>query len=328
MSRKVYVVEAYVPNGGTYMAYHVARILHLDFGYEVYVLTDNPDLDKGHAHGMFSYEPLFPCLPLSKASTIVRNQDVLICNPSFSAHNFGLKVRGMKIMYIQGFTTFSVLDRFFDYYVSVGNFTHNFLKNIYDLESTIIPAFLEDPPLESPAKQSPPEWSQRRPYSVTLNLKGEVSYLLLSRLREILKTKDRNLEVSIDWDGAIKAAQKRKIHKDFISTIAASRYLLTLSVAEGFGLVPLEAMAVGTVVMGFDGFGGRDYMVTGKNCAVCPYPDVLGVAEQMIKVIGDTNYAQTLSALGIKTAARYNYKTFRKAWIAKLSRILCDKPIA
>jgi len=44
--------------------------------------------------------------------------------------------------------------------------------------------------------------------------------------------------------------------------------LYPLSVAEGFGLVPLEAMAMGSVVVGFDGYGGREHLTPGANCAV------------------------------------------------------------
>ena len=53
MGKTAYVVEGYIPNGGTYMAYHVARILHLDYHYDVRVVTANPDLAEPHGHGRF-----------------------------------------------------------------------------------------------------------------------------------------------------------------------------------------------------------------------------------------------------------------------------------
>src|SRR5207302_1108578 len=43
---------------------------------------------------------------------------------------------------------------------------------------------------------------------------------------------------------------------ELLSRLGSVRYLLTLSPVEGFGLVPLEAMAMGTLVVGYDGFGG------------------------------------------------------------------------
>ena len=52
---------------------------------------------------------------------------------------------------------------------------------------------------------------------------------------------------------------------DFLARLGACRYLVSLSAAEGFGLVPLEAMAMGTTIIGFDGFGGREYMRSGKK---------------------------------------------------------------
>ena len=142
MRKTAYVVEGYVPNGGTYMAYHVARILHVDFGYDVRIVT--AECGGGHEPipGMFHYDPVFPCVALEGCEDLIREDDVLICNPSFSSLNLGLKVRGRKLMYAQGFTTFSVLDRFFDHYVAVSGFVRGFLAEVYGIAAPVIPAFV------------------------------------------------------------------------------------------------------------------------------------------------------------------------------------------
>jgi hypothetical protein len=70
----VYVVGAYLANGGAYMAYHLARILHLDFGYDVCVLTL---AEEAAAGGRFNYDIVFPDAPVSRITDVVRDDDIL-----------------------------------------------------------------------------------------------------------------------------------------------------------------------------------------------------------------------------------------------------------
>jgi glycosyltransferase involved in cell wall biosynthesis len=110
--------------------------------------------------------------------------------------------------------------------------------------------------------------------------------------------------------------------RELLGRIASCRYLLSLSAAEGFGLVPLEAMSLGTVVCGFDGFGGRQYFRNMENCAVSPYPDIEGVARQLATLLEDEGLADTLSRRGSDTASQFSYERFRDAWIELLSDVM------
>ena len=327
MCKTAYVVEGYFPNGGTYMAYQVARILHVDFGYDVRVVTIGPSGAQAGGHGLFHYDPVFPSVSLAECEDLVGEDDVLICNPSFSMHNLGLRLRGRKLMYVQGFTTFSVLDRFFDHYVAVSGFVSGFLAQTYGIEASVIPAFIPgtDRTAQGASLHRPVmAWEARPAYSIEINVKGDKSQqsLLLERVRRELKARDHALEESIDWDAATERAWLRLPREPFLERVSSARYLLTLSVAEGFGLVPLEAMSLGTIVLGFDGYGGREYMVPGRNCAVAPYPDVAGVADGIIKAVRDPVFASRTVAAGIETASRYTYEPFRDAWVRELTAFL------
>lgn len=327
MHKTAYVVEGYVPNGGAYMAYHLAKMLHVDFGYDVRVVTTDPSGAARHDHGLFLYDPVFPCVPLVGCEDVIREDDVLICNPSFSSLNLGLKTRGRKLMYVQGFSTFSVLDRFFDHYVAVSGFVRGFLSQTYGIEAPVIPAFVPGTdlaPRVASASSPVMAWESRPAYSVELNVKGDWSQqlLLLRRVRGELKARDRALEEAIDWDAAVERGRSRTPRDQLLSRIASARYLLTLSVAEGFGLVPLEAMGMGTVVLGFDGYGGREYMVPGQNCAVATYPDVVGLVDGMIRAMRDPVFSQRIAAAGVETATRYTYASFRSAWVSELNDFL------
>ncbi len=312
----VYVVGAYIPNGGTFMAYHLARILRLDFDHDVTVVTVGGETAD---HGVFVYDHVFPTLPVSQLEQVITPADILICNPSFSAHNFGMKLNCFKLMYIQGFTTFSFLDCFFDHYVTVSSFVHDFIKSTYDIETAIIPAFIQVDRYE-PA--SP--WDDRPAHSITINLKGdgEQQRLLLARLRKVLDHRAPEIAAAIDWEGAVLQAHGELPARELLRLIGAARYFLTLSAAEGFGLIPLEAMALGATVVGFDGFGGRHYMRPGVNCAVCPYPDRADLADLIIAVMRDPAYAAALAQAGRRTAAEYSHERFRAAWIAEFERAL------
>ena len=309
------------------MAYHVARILHVHYGYDVCVLTDNPSVGGSNVHGMFRYDPLFPCLPLAGCEGLVGVDDVLLCNPSFSGLNLGQKVHGRKIMYVQGFTTFKILDCFFDHYVAVSGFVRGFLAQTYGIRAPVIQPFIPDAERAAQvgtAWDTAVAWNARPPFSLELNIKGDWAQqsLLLEQIRRELKEKDSNLEQSIDWGGAAERSRSRLTQDLFLERLSSARYLLTLSVAEGFGLVPLEAMRMGTAVLGFDGFGGREYMVPGQNCAVAEYPDVSGVVDGIIHAMRDIGFAQRLVAAGVETASGYNYESFCSAWVRELGDFL------
>jgi hypothetical protein len=307
------------------MAYHVARILHIDFGYEVRVATADATGYPRHSDNGFSYDPVFPCVPLESCQELVRDEDVFLCNPSFSALNLGIKVRGRKLMYVQGFTTYNLLDRFFDRYVAVSGFVRGFLFRTYGIEAPVIPAFVPDIGLFSRGDLAA-DWEAKPPLSLELNVKSDplLALHLLESVRRELRARDRNLEESIAWEDAAARSRSWLPRNHFLERLKSARYLLTLSPVEGFGLVPLEAMGMGTIVLGFDGFGGREYMLPGHNCAVADYPNIRGVVDGIILAMRDSAAAQRMILAGVETASRYTYEAFRNAWVRELDLFLSN----
>jgi hypothetical protein len=225
-------------------------------------------------------------------------------------------------MYVQGFTTFQTIDRFFDHYVSVSGFVRDFLLSIYALPTRIIPPFvtLDNQP-------SPQDWLKRPEGSLVLNLKAsnDLQSLLLKRIRQRMAVTASHAATQIDWDQALQMSPDRASHTDMLGRLGQVRYLLSLAVGEGFGLVPLEAMGMGTAVVGFDGFGGRDYMRPGENCATRAYPDIDRGADDLTRVGSDTDYAQALTKEGQETARFYTYERFRTAWIEEFQQAIAGK---
>jgi hypothetical protein len=306
---RVFVVGAYVPNGGTYMAYHIGRILQLDFRLHVVAVT----LAGEHAeNNTFLYDVVFPSIPLEEMENLITDGDILIANPSFSSHLFGLRLPGRKLMYIQGFNTFALLDCHFDHYICVSGFVAKFVASTYGIRAPVISAFIA---IERVPSALP--WGARPAGSIVIHLKGDSSYQkgVLTRLRDAVS---RGLP-GVDLDNILDTPLP---HTDFVARLGRARYLVSLSAAEGFGLVPLEAMAMGTTVIGFDGFGGREYMRSGKNCLVTSYPDIEGVAGRLVAALQAPRLAERLAKRGRLTASRFPYERFHAAWHDELRRFL------
>jgi glycosyltransferase involved in cell wall biosynthesis len=70
------------------------------------------------------------------------------------------------------------------------------------------------------------------------------------------------------------------------AVLRRSAVFLTLGYQEGFGLPGVEAMACGAIVVGFDGNGGREYLLPELAYPV-PTADVVAVAAAVEQVLAD-----------------------------------------
>ncbi|MGH8091732.1 MAG: glycosyltransferase, partial [Rudaea sp.] len=257
---RVFVIGAYLPNGGTRMAYALGCILERDFGIPAIAVQV---ADETPAHGIHAYDLAMPQVTLAQVEREIRADDILVVNPSFSPHQFGMRLPGFKLCYAQGFSTYALLDLRFDHYVAASDFVAGFLRNTYSLQTRVITPYID---LERmPAAQA---WADRPANRVLPYRKGlpEIWNASFARLREVVNARAPEIEFAEPLEGGGLA------QPELLARLGAVRHMLTLSAAEGFGLVPLEAMATGTLVIGYDGFGGRHYMRPGENCLVAPYP--------------------------------------------------------
>lgn len=306
--RRAWVVGAYVPNGGTHMAYHLGRILERDFGIPATAVTvadETPD------HGIHTYDLAMPQVSLGQMEAQIGEADILIANPSFSSHQFGLRLPGFKLCYVQGFSTYALLDLKFDHFVAVSDFVAGFVR-MFGIEARVIPAFVDL------AGAAAPDWEQRPANLVLPYRKGlpEIWEASFARLREIVA---RLAPEIVFAEPLVDAGLP---HPEFLARIGSMRHLLMLSAAEGFGLVALEAMALGTLVCGYDGFGGRQYMRPYENCATAPYPCIDLVAERLVAAVREPQRGAHLARNGRLMAKNYSYAAFRSAWIQELEQAL------
>ncbi len=180
--RCAFIVGAHIPNGGTYMAYHLGRILHLDFGFETLAVRVG---EESSDNGIHRYEPRFSSVTIPEMEAQIGADDVLVCNPSFSSYMFGLRLPGLKISYVQGFNTFNLLDRRFEHYVSASGVVSRFLSSVYGLTTRVITPFINT---ENFPEVTP--WQSRPEGSTLVFTKGERTIIdpIMTRLQEILST--------------------------------------------------------------------------------------------------------------------------------------------
>lgn len=305
---RVFVYQGYHPAGGTLMAYHVGRILHRYFGCEVYCVGERP------ADSMFAYPVDFPTVDEQTFLQLCGADDLLLCNPSFSALQFGLRLPCRKLSYIQGIRTFAVLDVCFDHYVFVSEWARKFVADYYGIDGRVIPAFVGDDFL-LPA----PEWQQRKPVFVTSQRKYED--IQFQKLQAVYAAK---------YDGANIPCEVLPIlpQPALAGRFRDARYYLSLDAMEGFGLPMLEAMASGCAVAGWDSGGNREYAVQGQNALLARYGDFEALAAHIHALLHDEAVAGVLAAAGAVTAKRFDALRFEAAWVAELSHFLGQVPLS
>ena len=97
---------------------------------------------------------------------------------------------------------------------------------------------------------------------------------------------------------------------------AHSALLVMSSHYEGFPMVMIEAMACGLPVVAFDfKCGPRDIIRHGHNGLLVPDGDIQGLADAMMRVMGDETYRKRLSEEALKVVDTYSEKVVMDQWV-------------
>lgn len=316
--KRVFVLGAHLPCGGTYMAYHVGVILHRWWAYRLVATTFDSEPE---GHGVWEYDVPFATIGMTAMQEGATKDDVLIANPSFSNQLLGLGFPGKTIMYVQGITSFSVIDGFFDKYVAVSPFVQRFLYETYNMEVPVIPPFVHHDHMEHRI----PAWETRPEGSVATIVKSQqgtpINRALLDQFRALLGRRYPDLPYSMTL------VPPGTPHRELLQSLSRHRYFLSLSPVEGFGLVPLEAMLCGCAVLGFHGGGGLAYLRHHCNALVCSYPDMGRLVDLFHELLTGYSLAKHLVSAGPATASKYTLDIFQRRWRDQLTPLL-GRPIA
>lgn len=293
-----------IPTGGAYMAYHIGRLLSRHFGYE---LMDVHLYDTGEKP-LFNYDTPITTIAPAEMEKAITPDDIMVVNPAFSSFLFGLRLPGKKIMYVQDFRTFLLLDCHCDLYVSVSSLVSRYVEALYDIKTPVIPAFIDTRGAEVTPWESRPKGSAL----VYIKNPSREHKILLQYLQRRLPQIDLSHVVEGRW----------LTHAEFLQALGKVRYLVNLSLAEGFGLVPLEAMAMGAMVTGVDGLAGGDYMLQGENALTGSIKNLRTVPEIVQRAFEDEALAKKCVEGGLRTAAMYSHAQFENAWLEQLKKLL------
>ncbi|MDX1975002.1 MAG: glycosyltransferase [Rickettsiales bacterium] len=304
----VYVIGALLPTGGAHMAYHLGVLLKRHFGFALFDVPVFPA-----ERGLFYYPEPITTISVEQMENTITDEDVLIINPAFSQFLFGLRLPGKKVMYVQDFRTFLLLDCHCDLYVSVSSLVSRYVYALYGIATPIVPAFIQ---LDRMPQAVP--WDERPEHSALVYVKNPSTehQLLLSGLQDSLTKVAPHIDLTRVLEG------RNLSHDAFLAQLGSVRYFVNMSLAEGFGLVPLEAMAMGAMVTGVDGLAGRDYLRSGENCLVSSITHLHDLPETVYKAFTDMPLARACAQQGAITASQYGYEPFKTAWLTHFSRLL------
>jgi hypothetical protein len=109
---------------------------------------------------------------------------------------------------------------------------------------------------------------------------------------------------------------ENRTERDTAAIFGESAIVISLPFLESFGLVPLEAMASGALVTGFDGYGGQEY-ATPENGLWFPPDHIEETADAVAKLVGGIMQndpgIERMRQAGFATAARFNKNATRAA---------------
>ncbi len=138
----------------------------------------------------------------------------------------------------------------------------------------------------------------------TLTVVGGGDEVYLSRLRSLVG--ELGLEGRVEFD----VRRREQVPAAYAE---ADALLFPVTWAEPWGLVPLEAMAVGTPVVATGTGGSSEYLRDGENCLIFePRDDPIALAESVRRLAGDEELRRRLRDCGFETAARFDESSFNR----------------
>ena len=102
---------------------------------------------------------------------------------------------------------------------------------------------------------------------------------------------------------------------DVFSSMEKSRFFVMVSKPEGFGIVYLEAMAAGCVVIGAEGEGIADIIRNGENGFLVPVDDPEAIAAVIRDCLRDPNRASQIAKQGQKLALEMTWSVNARRYI-------------
>jgi glycosyltransferase involved in cell wall biosynthesis len=155
-----------------------------------------------------------------------------------------------------------------------------------------------------------PVGSLIRPYIDTTVFYPNVNISSISKVRLLVLARKRGKECWGEVEKYLSSSVKDRLDVRFLYDTTEEQFAIALrqsdiffshSYPEGLGLPSLESFASKTLVIGYSGGGGTDFMVSGENCFSSPTGDAPHVAEVLSIVTNPVFNKQSMLEKGYST---------------------------
>ncbi len=280
--------------GGIKVHYQLA-MLEAQLGYSVFIIYDHPDIPE---ISWFDHTCKEMTVSVFKDYLITSGKKVFLLIGYEEPASLEVIDAEHKVAYIQNQIYYQK-----GKYVDGTNlwFVGNYCKESCKAEGEIVPPYLSSiftSNSSSPSLRDEDNKKDKYKLLIQERKQGKEAWQEISKFlpKEVLD----KIEVNI---------HKNSNEKEFAMELHNSDIFIAHSYPEGFNLPPLEAMALGTVVIGYTGGGGSDFMNCGDrdNCLIAEDRDTEMIAENIINFV--LNFSPE-NIFGLKLAGKCTVVTY------------------
>ena len=323
-----YLVADYdQPSWGTAMLYEHVHLLR-DIGFDARVL---------HHRSPFRLSWVDHQIPIEHLDTLAEppaEDDLLVVPETLAAAASRLGWRCRKVVFVQGsFLVAAGLEGAdgyrelgYDHALAVLPHVAEVLRRHFEIEPEVVPPFV------APYFFRDPEELRTRERQRTILLSVKPGYravgfpdydLFVTLLRRHLAAGGRRAGWRVEELVGLR-------HREVAERMASSSYLVCLNSHEAFNSVVPEAMAAGCLPVCYDAYGGRDYLVDGRNAFVFPNHHVFPLVEKLLELIDGDGDGERAAALAVMRAnARATAERFtREATRTALQKAFANLTVA
>lgn len=261
-----------------------------------------------------------------------------IWNSTFKAKKIAMDKKIPLISFVQGYEEYfdngnnyglvEITHKLPDHILTISNYLKTKMKNVFGVDSTEIPNGVH---LDLLSHQS----AQKEVKTITISLRNNVMKgdFLLLELIKLIGGRYHNLVVNVihindaiifpiikHQDIRINRIEGPLSRSEIGSILKHTDIFIDASLNEGFGLMPLEAMAAGAVPIVSNSFGVLEYMEDGKNGYIInEVNDVDKYMEKLDLLVNQCTTFQKMKKQAALTASKFDYDNAVEEYIKYFS---------